>query len=205
MRKLTNTLITTALLLILGATIALGQDTDPPTAPVINDLTLQQTIPLSATINIEINGERYQIAVPATINLDAQAALLDAYLKTTTQSQVGVLDWQITDITEYTEEYAYSDFRIYEPSRPGNKLIVITSDTTNLDQEPFERFAYGDLQAIDAEGKRYENEHQLCDAVNPRTTETCILIFDVPTDVTLVGLDLKVTDHKQIFYQPDTE
>jgi hypothetical protein len=161
-------------------------------------LSIVEAVTTSAQVEVTIDGEMHVITVPVTINIDATKSLSDALLTSSTVDRVGDLTWKITAITEYGEEYELNNFNTLEPS-VGNKLVVITSELTNLDSQPFaywistsDRFAYDDL------GNLYEEADYECDDINPGDTRTCVLVFDVPTTANILGVDVKVTDHKRL-------
>ncbi len=162
-------------------------------------LSIVETIPVTASVEVNINGQIYQLAIPVMVDIDAQKDLADALLMAQTIDTVGDVQWKITDIAEYEEEFDLSRFSTVEPSSPHNKLVVVVSQLTNLDSEPFsyypgiyERFAYDDL------GNLYESTEQDCDDINPGNTESCTYVFDVPKTTNILGLDVKVLEHKRI-------
>lgn len=162
-------------------------------------LSIVETIPVTASVEVNINGEIYMLAIPVTVNIDAQKDLADALLTAQAIDRVGDVVWRITAITEYEEEYDLSEYSELQPSSPDNKLVVIDSEITNLDSEPFsyfpgiyERFAYDEL------GNLFESTDIACNDINPGDTQSCIFVFDVPRTVTILGLDVKVLDHKRI-------
>lgn len=200
-----------ALALFIGTVVTHGQDTE--SAPVESEvvtldstdgtatLTLKQQLPLFATVELNINGQIYQLKVPVTLDIDASSILDNVSLKASEASRVGNLDWQITEIREYTDEYSHG-FRTFEPSSPARKLIVVESNVTNLSDAPFEIYTMDEMLGIDEAGNRYEYEDRVCDTINPGATNSCILIFDVPHSVTLTGLDLTAPHSKTIQFQP---
>ena len=201
MRRLFSTLV--GVLLAVGLVfVVFGQEGTPGAATDARPggvLTVQQTFPVSASVTVDVNGEVYVLTVPVMITVDTQALLADAVVTSTSMSRVGDLNWEIVGIDEYAEEYVYSKYQSYSPSSADNKLIVVSSKITNLDDAPFEIWpGIDEVKGFDAAGKRYDYEERLCDDVNPGATEPCTYVFDVPKAVTLVGLDLAVVDRKTL-------
>jgi hypothetical protein len=133
------------------------------------------------------------------VNIDAQKDLAEALLTAQEVDRIGDLQWKITEITEYEEEFALSQFSTVEPSSPDNKLVVIASELTNTGAEPFTYYlAVSDLFAYDDLGNLFDPSDYECDDINPGATLGCTIVFDVPKTANLLGLDMKVTDHKRI-------
>lgn len=188
------------LLALITAATVFAQDGDTTLDESAASLSIVETLTTSAQVEIAINGEIHVLTVPVSINIDATKSLADALLTTATTDRVGDVNWRITDITEYDTEYDLNNFSTLEPST-GNKLVVITSELTNLDSQPFtywlkasNRFAY------DAVGNLYDEADYECDDIQPGDSRTCILVFDVPVSAEIQGLDVEVVDHKRIPY-----
>lgn len=162
-------------------------------------LSIVETLPVTASVEVNLNGQIYKLAIPVTVNIDAQKDLSDALLTAQTIDRVGDLQWQIGAITEYEEAFDLSQFSTVEPSSPDNKLVVIASNVTNMGAEPFTYYlAVSDLFAYDDLGNLYGSSDQECDDINPGASLGCTIVFDVPKTATILGLDMKVTDHKRI-------
>jgi hypothetical protein len=162
-------------------------------------LSIVETLPVTASVDININGQIYKVAIPATVIIDAQKSLAEALLTAQEVNRIGDLQWNITDIVEYDGEFEFAPFQSVAPLSPDSKIVVVESLVTNLDSEPFDtiwgtenRFAYDEL------GNLYEHTDMACDNVNPGNTQPCLLAFDVPKDVTILGLDIAVRDHGRI-------
>lgn len=162
-------------------------------------LTINETVPLLAGVEVRIGDDTHVLSLPATLTVDAQAALGAPGFAAADTTRVGILRWKIQEIEEHDSEYAVSQFTTVTASSPANKLVVVHSQATNLGREPF-NFTRGlrDEFAYDAVGNLYGSTRRSCDDINPGATALCTLIFDVPADVTIVGLDLAVVDYKRI-------
>lgn len=211
MKRVHVTLIAVAILVATVVNVyatALGNDepSSRPSAPgslraQLNDgtLSVSDTLPVMAALEVNLGGQTHLLQVPAVLSIDAQAALADADFLGGREQRIGILHWEIESMEEYDSEYAISQFTSVNTSSPGNKLVVVYSRATNLGREPFkfigglrEEFAYDEV------GNRYDSLRRSCEDINPGATQTCRLIFDVPANVQLVGLDLAVVDYRRI-------
>jgi hypothetical protein len=162
-------------------------------------LSIVETIPVTASVDVSLNGQIYTLAIPVTVNIDAQKDLAEALLTAQEVDRVGVVLWRITEITEYEEEFDLSEYSELQPSSPDNKLVVIDSEVTNMDTEPYSYYASGGERfAYDELGNLYDPTDQSCDDINPGSTQSCLFVFDVPKTATILGLDLRVIDHKRV-------
>jgi hypothetical protein len=162
-------------------------------------MTVQKTVPVSVSVELNLNGQVYEVSLPATLNVDAQSILMNAVANEV--ERVGVLSWVVREIAESTEEFSVNDFMSIEVSSPDNKLVIVTSDVTNLDSEPQDPSysSAAEIQGFDELGNLYEPDStRACEELDPGETAPCTVVFDVPQDVTIVGLDLKVQDHKRL-------
>jgi len=201
MRRLFSMLI--GVTLAIGLVVVVSGHEGKPNTPAgevpAGSVTVRQTFPVSASVTVDVNGEVYLLTVPAMISVDTQVLLANAVVSSSNSSRVGVLDWVILGIDEYTNEYVYSKYQSYSSESVDNKLIVVSSKITNLDIKPFENWRGIDsVEGFDAAGSRYEYSEKLCDDVNPGATEACTFVFDVPKTVAIIGLDLAVIDRKSI-------
>jgi hypothetical protein len=185
---------------------ASAQDTEGNTVGIDSQqaaLTVQKTIPVSVSVDVSLNGQVYKVSLPATLIVDAQDALLEAVVAES--NRVGVLGWVVMEISESTEEYIANQFSSVEPSSPDNKLVIVTSEVTNLDREPQDPSysSTAEVQGFDELGNMYEPvSSRFCEELDPGESAPCTIVFDVPNDVKIAGIDLKVTDHKQLTLQP---
>ncbi len=188
-----------ALLFVAVGVYAQGDDTETLDENNSASLSIVETVPVTASLEVNLNGQIYILAIPATLNIDAQKDLAEALLIAQEVDTVGDVQWQITDIVEYEEEFGLTDFTTLEPSSPDNKLVVVESEVTNLDTEPFVYYlTVNDLLAYDDLGNLFDPIDYSCDDINPGDMRTCRIVFDVPKTTTILGLDLKVIEHKQI-------
>ena len=162
-------------------------------------ISIVESLPVTASIDVNINGEIYKIAIPATVIIDAKKSLAEALLHVQNADQVGDLSWKITGITEYEDAFDLSQFTTVEPTSPDNKLVVVTSELTNLGAEPFTFYiGVSDLYAYDNVGNLFDPSDYECDDINPGASLGCTIVFDVPKTVLILGLDMKVQDHKRL-------
>lgn len=197
------------ILLVLVSLIAFQVNAQDDTSETVTfdsgqaSLTVQKTVPVSVSVELNLNGQVYQVSLPAILNVDAQAAIMEAIAAES--DKVGVLTWSIKGINESTDEFDLNDFMSVEVSSPDNKLVIVASEVTNLDSEPQDPnySSVAEIQGFDELGNIYEPvSSRACTELDPGETAPCTIVFDVPRDVTIVGLDLKVTDHKRLVIQP---
>lgn len=198
-------LIVIALSTLLLAVSVHAQTGSTPLDENSATLSLVETIPVTANVEVNLNGQVYKLAIPVTIDIDTQKDLADALLIAKQVDSVGDLQWKIVEIEEYTDEFELTRYNVVEPSSRDNKLVVFESQLTNLGAEPFEYYrGVSDLYAYDELGNLFDSSERSCDDINPGATLTCTVVFDVPENTNLLGLDLKVTDHKRIpFTEPE--
>lgn len=184
-----------------ASAIALAQDGETAVNEQSGTVSIVQTVPVSASVEVNINGQIYTVAIPVMVNIDTQQDLSQALLTTQAVHIAGDVQWIITAITEYQEEYELNDYRVLAPSSPNNKLVIIESELTNLDSAPFsynqktsDQFAYDEL------GNLYQPLDRACEDINPGSTGTCSLVYDVPLTTTIQGIDIEVIDHKRISF-----
>ena len=198
MKKLSLMICVT--LLALLATVSVFAQTGTTPRPIDNSASfaIVESIPVTASVQVNINGEIYHLAIPVTVNIDAEKDLADALLTAPATNVIGNVVWEIMAITEHTGEYALSQFSTVRPST-GNKIVAIESSITNLASTPF-TYAWEtrDRYAYDSLGNLYETTDYRCDDLNPGSTGTCLLIFDVPQTATLLGLEMSIYHHKRI-------
>lgn len=199
MKRIPLIILNILLLSLIAVVGASAQTSETALDESSASLSIVETIPVTANVEVNINGEIYMLAIPVMVNIDAQQDLADALLAAQAIDVVGDLQWKITAISEYEEEFELSQFSIVQPSSPDNKLVVIESDLTNLDDEPFTYYAIlSDGFAYDELGNLFAPTDQACNEINPGVTQSCVLVFDVPKTSNILGMDVKVTDHKRI-------
>lgn len=193
-------LVSLFVLMLLATSVAASAQSNVSTGRI------QETRTITAEVEINLNGETFLIQVPAEVTIDHQFDLSQETAVASVTQRVGVLNWYIVTIEEHEEFYVHGPYREVEVSTPNNKLVVVKSEITNLDNEPFSTFDFDELLGVDETGKTYEYSERFCDDVNPGATDDCTLVFDVADNVSIVGLDLKVVDHRRLMYEPtDTE
>lgn len=162
-------------------------------------LTVNETFTVMVDVEVEIDGQTYLLAVPATLRVDAQRQLDEARLVADNRNRIGGLTWDIRTVEDHLDGYALTAYTTISPASPTNKLIVVTADVTNLGRTPLN--AISDIReklAYDALGNLYQATRTQCDDINPGATGRCTLIFETPPDVTLSGLELAVVDRRRI-------
>ncbi len=151
-----------------------------------------------ARVVVDLNGKQYMLDVPVTISVDAMAPLSDSKIVVDSATRVGYFAIDILDSYDEFDEYDIDDYREVEPSSDDNKLIVITARMTNLDTEP-QDYRWGSVTlGLDNLGQEFEPETVECEELNPGESDTCVIVFDVENDVSIIGLDISAKDHKRI-------
>ncbi|MCB0084068.1 MAG: hypothetical protein KDE47_24185 [Caldilineaceae bacterium] len=188
---------------IVARVYAQNADTDTSTDAESPILTVKQTVSTLANVEVNINGQTYVVNVPVTVDIDAQAALEDASLKTDNNSKVGLLSWKLGDIHEVADEYIHDRYSSIEVSSDENKLIVVTSDVTNFDNETHDLdwSSFADVLGFDELGNTYEVEARYCGEADPGETVSCTVVFDVPQNVVISGVEVQVIDKKRLTLQ----
>lgn len=207
MRK-TLILLGLAFLLLVPAIVVAQDDIADIIELVFTDggaqVGISDTIESVASVTIEVNGQRYLMKVPITVDIDATVPLTSSLVTVPSAARVGQFAVEILDISEYTEETAvslsgYYEGRTekYEPSSDDNKIVVVNFDITNVGTEKETLEAYY-AQGVDDTGRLFDEIKFICDEVNPGDTGHCVMVFDVLADVDIVALDLEVSDRRQI-------
>lgn len=169
-------------------------------------LTLNETITVMVDVEVELDGRTYVLALPATLRVDSQRELGEARLIAANDTRVGMLSWHIRSVDEYRGDYALTRYTTLSPSSSANKLVVVSTDVTNLGRDPLN--AIQDIRgefAYDALGNRYESMRRQCDSINPGATGTCVLVFEIPHLVTLNGLELAVVERRRLAFPAGNE
>lgn len=166
--------------------------------PAGSKLTVDQTIPISATVEVNINGKLYKIDLPATVHISVQS-LIAAVAEQ--KDIVGDVSIVITDISDQKGKYTYNDYHKAEVSNPeSNKLEIVSIDVKNISKDPVD-LRYGTITGFDSAGKTYESSNVFCDSVNPGETKSCAVVFDVVKDVNIAGISVKVTYTRDLTFQ----
>ncbi len=209
MRRTAILIVLTVLLLIPVIALAQGSASDVVEL-VFGDngaqVGITDTIESVAAVTIEVDGQRYLIKVPVTIDIDAVLPLSDSLVSIPAGARVGQLGLVITDVEEFAEEtdvvfpgYWGGYEETYEPSDEGYKLVVVYVEVTNAGSEQAYLDSYYTV-AVDDLGRTFEEIDYGCDSIDPGQTGACVFIFDVPDNVELVGLDVQALDRRQISF-----
>jgi hypothetical protein len=162
-------------------------------------LTVNETFSVLVDVEVQIDGETFVMAVPATLRVDSRRLLSEARLIADNHKRVGTLAWDIRTVEEHVGEYALTRFTTITPVSPNNKLVVVQADVTNLGRTPLNTiFDLRDELAYDELGNLYDSTRTQCDDINPGATGLCTLVFEVPHAVTLSGLELAVVDRRRM-------
>lgn len=162
-------------------------------------LTVNETFTVLVDVEVQIDGETFVMAVPATLRVDARRLLSEARAITDNHKRVGTLVWDVHTVEEHAREYALTRYTTISAGSPGNKLVVVQADVTNLGRAPLNTISdLRDKLAYDELGNVYDSTRTQCDNINPGATGVCTLVFEVPHAVTLSGLELAVVDRRRM-------
>ncbi|MGI6209357.1 MAG: hypothetical protein ACOYEW_14240 [Anaerolineae bacterium] len=203
-----SVIVTVVAILLLVPAIALAQGTS--SEPVELSFTdggaqvgITDTIASVAAVTVELNGQQYLLKVPVTIDIDTAVPLTSSLVTVPASARVGQLGIEILEVEEFTEEteVAFPGFwggeKDLAPSSEENKLVVIGFNIINAGVERRSLDGYN-TQGVDETGRLFEETGFSCEDANPGGTGRCVAVFDVPSDVNIVALDIEVTDHRQI-------
>ena len=79
-----------------------------------------------------------------------------------------------------------------------------------MDDEPRQLIWDGSITGIDDMGRSFEDaellgeDSSLCEEVNPGESTECVVVFDVSSDVTIEGLEVRMED-KRVLPIPEVE
>ena len=157
-----------------------------------------------AAVPVELDGQQYLVKVPVTIDIDAAVPLTSSLVTVPATARVGQLGVEILEAAEFTEEttivmpgYWGTGEEDLAPSSDENKLVAVSFRITNTGAEQGSLGSYN-VKGVDDTGRLFEETEFSCEEVNPGGTGRCMIVFDVPADVEIAGLDVEVTDHRQI-------
>ncbi|MDE2815195.1 MAG: hypothetical protein OXM03_06465 [Chloroflexota bacterium] len=169
---------------------------------------LEETISSVARVAFSHDGKNYVVKAPVTINVDTTIPLADSVSATSSASRVGVFVVEILRVTE--PEEVERGYTTVEPSGDDHKLVAVEFRLTNLDDEPRQLLWDGSITGIDDMGRSFEDAELLgedsssCEEVNPGESTECVVVFDVSSDVTFVGLEVRMED-KRVLPVPAVE
>ncbi len=200
-------------LLLLVPAVALAQDTivELVFSAGGSQVSITDSFTSTAAVSVEVNGTRYLMKVPISVNIDSTLPLTSSLVTVENMARVGSMGIEITGIQEATEEIEvvlpgpFEDREEdFEPSVDGNKIVVVNFNITNLGVEEDSLGSYA-AQGVDDTGRLFDEEKLECEYVNPGETGRCVMIFDVDQAVDIVALDIELPDHRQIPIPPPSE
>lgn len=201
-------ILTVLAILLLVPAIALAQGTASDIVELVftdggAQMGITDTIESVAAVTVEIDGQQYLLKVPVTIDIDTAVPLTSSMVSVPATARVGQLGIEIVEVEEFAQEteVAFPGFwggeKDLAPSSDENKLVVIGFNITNMGSELGSLSSYS-TAGVDDTGRLFEEIEFSCEDANPGGIGDCIAVFDVPSDVNIVALDVEVTDHRQI-------
>jgi hypothetical protein len=176
------------------------------TAITGGDISVRAATPLTATLQLNLNGEVVNIVVPGLLTIDAQATIdADAIAAGTVMpgNRVGGLMWEVESILNVGTEI---EAKYGEPliSETG-EFVIITAKAKNIGETEYSLLWGTEAQAIDTDSIVYEVHAssyahvEACDSVNPGLTVRCQYLFEVPPGTELVGMNVTAKETGTIF------
>ncbi|CAN5402538.1 hypothetical protein BH10CHL1_BH10CHL1_04780 [soil metagenome] len=204
MKSLFRGLIVVCLSVILVVSLAYAQDSTPTDSDSAT-VNVNTTVPITATMDIVVNGKIVQVSMPANLSIDSLISITQESLANAKplDNKVGSLTWEILEIKDYGKDIKLEN---HDPIQSvTGKFIGVSVDVTNLDNADVD-MGYSsavEIKGIDARGHLYkpsdENAYfSKCATINPGITDTCGYLFEVPDSVNIVGLDIVAKDHGKI-------
>ncbi len=203
MRRLAVPILITVLLLIPVIALAQGNAIELSFTDGGARVGITDTIESIAAVTVEIDGQQYLLKVPVTIDIDAAVPLTSSVASVPAAARVGQLGVEILEVAEFTEETEivfpgyWGGRQDVAPSSEENKLVAIAFGITNVGREQLSLDSYN-TKGIDDTGRLFEEIDFSCEDVNPGGSGRCMIVFDVPAEVSITGLDIEITDHRQI-------
>ena len=156
----------------------------------------------TASITVNVDGQEYLVKVPATIDIDSVVALENAVSSYPTGTRVGEWAIEVVEIFEETEEFEYTSpygtAEELEPSSDANKIVVLRANFTNVGDEPSSPSYFVD-GGVDDLGREFNTTEEICAELNPGETRTCTFLFDVDSNVNIVGITGSMSVQKTIY------
>ena len=176
-----------------------------------SNISVTASTPVTATLQLQIDGQVVNVVVPGLLKIDAQAALdADAIAAGAVMPgrRIGGLTWEIESILSAGNEIEakYSDPLQSETG----EFVIVTVKATNIGQSEYDMTWNTELNAIDKDGIAYEKHDrssiyvESCDSVNPGLTVRCQYLFEVPMGTEIVGLDVSAKEFGTV-YAPKEE
>ncbi len=203
MRRTAILIVIAVLLLIPVIALAQGDAVELVFTDGGAQVGITDSITSVAAVTVEIDGQQYLLKVPITIDIDAAVPLTSSLASVPAAARVGHLGVEILEVAEFTEETeiafpgSWGGEQDVAPSSEGNKLVAIAFGITNVGAEQMSLSAYS-TKGVDDTGRLFEETEFSCEDVNPGGNGRCMIVFDVPADVNITGLDIEITDHRQI-------
>lgn len=176
-----------------------------------SNISVTASTPVTATLQLQIDGKVVNVVVPGLLKIDAQAALdSDAVAAGVVMpgKRIGGLTWEIESILNAGNEIEakYSDPLQSETG----EFVIVTAKATNIGQSEYDMTWNTEVNAIDKDGIAYKKHDrgfgyvESCSSVNPGLTVRCQYLFEVPTGTEIVGLDVSAKEFGTV-YAPSQE
>lgn len=174
------------------------------------DISVVAATPVTATLQLQIDGEVVNIVVPGLLSINAQATI-DAEAiaagKVMPGKRIGGLTWEVESILNVGDEI---EARFGDPlvSETG-EFVIITAKATNIGQSEYSMTWNTEIQAVDTDSIVYEKHDRSygyvegCDSVNPGLTVRCQYLFEVPPGTEIVGMNITAKETGTIFGQSE--
>lgn len=175
-----------------------------------SNISATASTPVTATLQLQIDGQVVNVVVPGLLKIDAQAALdADAVAAGVVMpgKRIGGLTWEIESILNAGNqiEAKYSDPLQSETG----EFVIVTAKATNIGQAEYYMTWNTEVKAIDKDGITYEKHDssygyvEACDSVNPGLTVRCQYLFEVPTGTEVVGMDVSAKEYGTVYAPSD--
>jgi hypothetical protein len=198
MYRLLRVVLTVVLATLIISALASAQD-GASTGEI--SISIVTSTPVTATLQLTIDGQVVDVIVPGLLTIDAQAAVDEEALangKVMPGIRVGGLTWEIDSVESVGEEIEakFGDPLISETG----EFVVVTAKVTNVGKAEYAMAWSTEVRAIDSEGFLYEKHDRSysfvdsCDSVNPGLSVRCPYLFEVPAGTEVVGLDVEAKD-----------
>ena len=207
-RMFTVVILVIAAVLLLSSLASAQEEEAALTAGTLTggDISVTAATPLTATLQLQINGEIVNIIVPGLLTIDAEATIDAGALAAASVMpgrRIGGLTWEIESIEPIgdTVERQYGDPLVSETG----EFVVVTARATNIGQTEFSFSWDSDVQAIDEDSLIYERHDysssyvESCDSINPGLTVRCQYLFEVPSGAEIVGMNVSAKETGTIF------
>lgn len=205
MRSLLRSVLVVGFSVILLVSLAYAQNSSQADDGGSASVSVNTTVPITATMDIVVNGKIVQVNLPANININSMISIPNTSLTKAQPlgNKVGSFTWNIIKFKDLGNEVKLQN---HDPLKStfGN-FVAIAVDVTNLDTEDVDMqgFEQPELKGVDAKGNLYKPTKvdgyiTDCSVINPGVTNNCVYVFEVPTNTKIVGLDIVAKDHGKV-------